>query len=146
MMKNPLFSKTIGWIILAGLVLLDVSLDLIFAQGKGLESPVWRPIAQLFGVHNPLFFTPLILIIFYFVVKGGSWLTEKYDHIYVKTEELVLTTLVIIYGFFDLWLLLVYFFNFRLISNQFYLIPFLITIGIIYSWWAEKKLKNKRSK
>jgi len=87
---------------------------------------------------------PLVLILFYLVVKFGSWLTKKYDKIYIKTEELVLTTLVIVYGFLDFWLIAVYFFNFKLFKNQYYLIPVLIVIGIAYSWLAEKKLKTKR--
>ena len=87
--------------------------------------------------------TPFILVIFYFAVKGGAWLAKKVDKISVKAEELVLTTLVIVYGVFDLWLILVYFFNFSLFRNHYYLIPVLIIIGTSYSWWAENKLKSK---
>ena len=141
-MKKPVLSKTWGWIILIALVLLDALLDIIFAEGKGLESPIWKPIASLLGVTNPLFLTPLVLIIFYFGVKGSAWLTRKVDNVSIKSEELVLTTLVIVYGVFDLWLISVYFFNFTLFKNHYYLIPILIIIGIAYSWWAEKKLKK----
>lgn len=141
-MEKPVLSKTWAWIILAGLVILDASLDVIFAQGKGIETNILKPIADLFGITNPIFLTPVVLIIFYFAVKGGSWLTKKIDKIYIKTEELVLTTLVIVYGIFDLWLISVYFFNFRLFKSHYYLIPILIVIGIIYCWWAENKLKK----
>jgi hypothetical protein len=143
--KEPktVLSKIWGWIILAGLVILDASLDLIFAQGKGLESPIWKPIANLVGVSNPLFLTPLVLLVFYFVVRIGAWLTKKADKIEFKAEELVLTSLVIVYGVFDLWLILVYLFEFRLFKSHIYLIPVLIIIGVAYSWWAEKKLKNR---
>ncbi|MEK6854854.1 MAG: hypothetical protein AABX73_01395 [Nanoarchaeota archaeon] len=141
--QKVVLSKTYGWIILIALVLLDASLDIIFAEGRGLESPIWKPIASLLGVSNPLFLTPLVLILFYLLVKSGSWLTKKVDKVYVKTEELVLTTLVIVYSIFDLWLISVYFFNFNLIKNHYYLIPILIIVGIAYSWWAENKLKKK---
>lgn len=141
-MKKPVLSKIWGWIILITLVLLDALLDVIFAGGSGLQSPIWKPIANLLRVSNPLFMTPLVLIIFYFGVKGGAWLAKKIDKIYIKTEELVLTTLVIVYGVFDLWLILVYFFDFSLFRNHYYLIPVLIIIGIAYSWWAENKLKK----
>lgn len=140
---NVVLSKTSGWIILMVLVILDAFLDVIFAGGRGLESAIWKPIASLLGVGNPLFLTPFVIILFYFVVKGGAWLTKKTDKIYIKTEELVLTTLVIVYGVFVIWLILFYIFDFRLIKNHFYLIPVLIAIGIVYIWWAEKKLKNK---
>lgn len=143
--KQPkvVLSKTYGWIILIALVLLDAFLDVIFAHGSGLESPVWKPIAKLIGVSNPLFLTPLVLILFYFVVKVGAWLTRKTDKIKIKSEELVLTTLVIVYGIFVLWLISVYLFNFGLLRSHLYLIPILIIIGIAYSWWAENKLKGK---
>src|SRR3972149_751354 len=101
-MKRVL-SKAFGWIILIILVILDASLDVIFAGGKGLDTFAWKPIANLLGVNNPLFLTPLVLVLFYFVVKGGAWLTKKVDKINIKAEELVLTTLVIVYAVFDLW-------------------------------------------
>ena len=143
--KEPkvILSKIWGWIILVGLVILDALLDVTFAKGKGLESPIWKPIANLLGVSNPLFLTPFVLILFYLVVKGGAWLTRKADKIDVKSEELVLTTLVIVYGVFVLWLISVYFFNFTLFKSPLYLIPVLIVVGIAYSWWAENKLKKK---
>ena len=135
-------SKKAGWIILVCLVLLDASLDVIFARGKGLESNILKPIANLLGISNPLLLTPIVLVIFYLVVRGGAWLTKKADKITFYAEELVLTTLVIVYGVFDLWLILVYFFNFTLFKNYYYLIPILIVVGIAYSWLAEKKLKE----
>jgi len=140
--QKVVLSKTYGWIILIALVFLDALLDVIFAHGSGLESSIWKPIANLLGVNNPLFLTPIVLIIFYFVVKGGAWLTRKTDKIEVKSEELVLTALVIVYGVFALWLISVYLFNFTLFKNHYYLIPVMIVIGIAYSWWAEKKLKK----
>ncbi|MDP3026806.1 MAG: hypothetical protein Q8N63_03790 [Nanoarchaeota archaeon] len=141
-MKKPVLSKIWAWIILIGLVVLDASLDLIFAEGKGLESGIWKPISDFLGIKNPLFMTPLVLVLFYLLVKGGAWLSKKVDKISVKTEELVLTTLVLVYGVFDLWLISVYFFNLRLFKSHLYLIPVLIVIGIAYNWWAENKLKK----
>ena len=94
-------SKTYGWIILMGLVLLDALLDVIFAHGSGLESPIWKPITKLLGITNPLFLTPIILVILYLGVKGGAWLSKKVDKIPTQAEELVLTTLVIVYGVFE---------------------------------------------
>ncbi len=145
-MKNKIrvvLSKKIGWSILVFLVILDALLDVIFAQGRGLQSPIWSPIANFLGISNPLFMTPLVIIIFYFAVKGGAWLARKIDKIQNKTEELVLTILVLVYGVFDLWLILVYFFNFRLFKSHLYLIPILAVIGIAYELWAEKRLKQK---
>jgi len=140
--QKAVLSKKIGWVILIGLVIFDGLLDLIFANGRGLQSPIWKPIANLLGISNPLLLTPIVFAIFYFVVKGGARLIKKIDKIPDKTEELVLTTLIIVYGVFDLWLVLVYFFNFTLLKNHYYLIPVLIIIGVAYSWWAENKIKK----
>ena len=131
-------SKKTGWIILILLVILDAVLDVVFAQGKGLETGIWKPISNFLGISNPLMMVPLVIILFYLAVKGGAWLARKIDKISNKTEELVLTALVIVYGVFDLWLILVYFFNFTLFKNHFYLIPILAIIGISYELWAEK--------
>ena len=140
--STAVLSKKAGWIILAILVILDASLDLIFTGGAGLQSLVWKPISNFLKINNPIFLTPLVLIIFYFGIKGGAWLARKVDKVSIKSEELVLTALVLVYGFFDLWLILVYFFNFSLFKSHYYLIPILIVIALIYSLWAEKKLKK----
>ena len=140
--RNVVLSKKVGWIILVILILLDAFLDIIFAEGKGINGWIWKPISNFLDVSNPFFLTPIVLIIFYFVVKGGAWLAKKADKVTIKAEELVLTTLVIVYGIFDLWLILFYLFNFRLLKSHYYLIPLLILIGVLYEWWAEKKLKN----
>ena len=142
-MEKRVLPKKTGWIILICLVILDASLDLIFTKGKGLESGIWKPIATFLGVSNPLFLIPLVLVIFYFVIKIGAELARKIDKIQIKAEELVITTLVIVYGLFDFWLILVYFFNFGLFKSHFYLIPILVLVGIAYNLWAEKKLKKK---
>ena len=97
--------------------------------------------------HKPAFFEDriklrMLLLIFYFGVKGGAWLARKVDKVTIKAEELVLSTLVIVYGLFDLWLIFFYFFDFRLFRSHYYLIPILILVGMLYEWWAEKKLKN----
>ena len=140
--SKAVLSRKTGWIILAILVILDASLDLIFTGGAGLQSLVWKPISNFLKINNPLFLTPFVLIIFYFGIKGGAWLARKVDKVSIKSEELVLTALVLVYGLFDLWLILVYFFNFSLFKSHYYLIPILIVIVLIYSLWAEKKLKE----
>ena len=140
--SKVVLSKKAGWIILAILVILDAFLDLIFTGGAGLQSPVWKSISNFLKINNPIFLTPLVLIIFYFGIKGSVWLARKVDKVSIKSEELVLTALVLVYGLFDLWLILVYFFNFSLFKSHYYLIPILIVIALIYSLWAEKKLKK----
>ena len=140
-MKNAVLSKKAGWIILAVLVFLDAFLDVI----RGTEgNPLWQPIVNIIGINYVPFLVPFVLLLFYFVVKGGAWLTRKVDKIQTNSEELVLTSLVLAYFVFDLWVISVDFFGFRLIKNHYHLIPILIVILLIYSLWAEKKLKKQK--
>jgi len=142
--KKPrvILSKFWAWIILVMLAILDSSLDMIFSDSQGLQNFFWKPIADFFGIQYAILGVPLLLIAFFIVIKIGAFLEKKIEKVQYA-EELVLTTLVIVYGLFDLWLILVHFFNFTLIKNHFYLIPIFIVIGIIYSWLAEKKIRNK---
>jgi len=138
-MKNAVLSKKAGWIILAVLVFLDAFLDVI----RGTEgNPLWQPILNYVGIQYTPIFVPFVLLLFYFVVKGGAWLTRKVDKIQTNPEELALTSLVLAYFVFDLWVISVDFFGFRLIKSHYYLTPILVVIVLAYSLWAERKLKK----
>ena len=141
-MKKPVLSKKVGWVILILLVLIDGFLDMFFANNSGLQSFFWKPISEILRIKYAPLTVPIVLIIFYILVKIGAFLEKKIDKV-PFAEELVLTTLVIVYGLFVFWLFLVYFLGFSLIKNHLYLIFPLILVGTIYSWWAEKKLKRK---
>jgi len=139
---KPVISKTWGWIILIILVILDAVLDVVFAGSSGVKSGIWRPISNFIGIKNPVYLIPLVLLLLYLLVWVGAWLARKIDKVKIKSEELILTTFVIVYGVFDLWLILVYLFRFNLLPNHYYLIPILIFAGIGYELWAEKKLNS----
>jgi len=143
-MKKPkvVLSKFWAWIILVILAVLDASLDMVFAKSQGLQGFFWKPIADFFGIQSAILAVPLLLMVFFVVVKIGAFLEKKIEKV-PYAEELILTMLVILYGLFNLWLILVYFFNFTLFKNHYYLIPIFIVIGIVYSWWAEKNLKKE---
>ena len=134
-------SKLWAWIILVILAVLDALLDMIFSDSQGLQGFFWKSIANFFRIQSAILAVPLLLIIFFVAVKIGAFLEKKIERVQYA-EELVLTTLVILYGLFNLWCILVYFFNFTLFKSYFYLIPIFIIVGIVYSWWAEKKLKK----
>ena len=92
-MKKVVLSKKAGWIILAILVFTDGFLDVI----RGAEgNPLWKPIVNIIGINYVPFLVPFVLLLFYFAVKSGAWIVKKVDKISVKSEELVLTTLVLI--------------------------------------------------
>ena len=137
-MKAFLSRKT-AWVLIIILVYIDAILDIV----RGKEgNPLWTPFVQNFGIYIVLLLAIPVLILFYILIKILTKIILKID----KTppiEEILLTTLVIIYGVFDLWLISVDFLNFSLIKNFRYTIPFLIIAGLIYALWAEQKVKRK---
>ena len=135
---KPVLSKRIGWILLIILVVFDAFLDLI-TGARG--SSFWNPIARFLGIELTPLLTPFVLIIFYFAVKILGWLVRKIDKT-PKSEELILTVLVVVYGIFDIWLVAVNFLGFTLITNHRLMIIPLTIIGLLYGLWAQKKLKT----
>ncbi len=137
MFKKPVLSKKIGWILITLLLFLDAFLDIL----RGREgNPLWKPFVENFGINVVWFLVPLVLFIFYFVVKVAGWLIQKTD----KTpfaEELVLTTLVIGYGIFVIWIMAVDFLKFNLITNFRLMIIPLTIVCLIYAIWAQRRLK-----
>ena len=142
MMKSPILPRPAGWIFLALLVVVDAALDVAFAHGYGLESPVWKPLSSALGISNPLLLTPLVIVVLLVVAKGLAGLVGRIDKT-PRAEELMLTILVVVYAVFDLWLLSVYLLGFTALESR-HLIPILIIIGVGYGWWAENKLKAKK--
>ena len=137
---KPVLSKKIGWVILALLVFLDSFLDVI----RGVEgNPLWKPVVNAIGIKNVPFLVPLVLLLFYLVVKVLGWLVEKTDKT-PNSEELVLTSLVIVYAVFDIWTISVDFLGFRLIPNFRYMVIPMAIIGMGYALWAQKKLGKKK--
>ncbi len=132
---KPVLSKRNGWLLLIFLVFFDALLD-ILTGSRG--SAFWNPIADFIGVKTP-FLAPVVLILIYLTVKGVGWIVQKTDKT-PMAEELILTTFVMVYGFFDIWLITVYFFNFTLIKDHRLLIVPLVIAGWLYSLWAQKKL------
>ena len=136
---KPVLSKPFAWPLLIILVFIDAILDIVMAGSAG--SPLWRYIANFFRIPiTPLFFALVVLAIFYFAVKTLGWLVQKTDKT-PRSEELILSILVVVYGFFDVWLVSRYFFGFSLVKDHRLLIIPLTIIGMIYGLWAQQKLK-----
>jgi len=139
-MKRVFLSKKAAWILIAILVYIDAILDII----RGREgNPLWIPFVERFGIYVVLFLAPFVILLFYFVLKILAKAVAKVDKT-PNSEEILATALVIVYALFDLWIISVDFFGFRLIRNFRYTIPFLIAGGLIYALWAQRKVKKKR--
>ncbi|MBI5794646.1 hypothetical protein HZA87_06255 [Candidatus Uhrbacteria bacterium] len=139
---KPILPKSVGWTILIVLVFIDAFLDFILgAHG----SPFWNPIADALGIKLVPLLAPVVLLLFWCAIKLLSLVVQKTDKT-PKSEELLLTVLVVVYGVFDLWLVAVDFFNFTLITNARLMIIPLTIIGLAYGLFAQKKLDtDKRS-
>ena len=94
------------------------------------------------GINFVPFLVPLILPFFYLLVKMLGWLIHKTDKL-PQAEELVLTTLVVVYFVYDLWVTTVDFLGFRLLRDFRQTIPFLIIAAFAYALSAERQLKRK---
>lgn len=135
---KPVLSKKVGWILLVALVALDAFLDFI-TGARG--SAFWNPVARFLGIELVPLLAPLVLVIFYLVVKILGGIVAKADKT-PRSEELILTTLVVVYGIFDVWLIAVDFLNFTLIENYRLMVIPLTVAGLLYALWAQKKLKS----
>ena len=138
---KPVLSKSTGWILLAALVFIDALLDAVISGGKG--SPFWKPIADIFEIKMVPLLAPVVLALFYFVVKTLGWLVQKIDKT-PRSEELILTIVVVVYGIFDVWLI-ARILGFNLITNYRLMIIPLTIIGLVYGLWAQKKLKTAKN-
>ena len=105
--------------------------------------PLWIPIVNIIGVNNVPFLVPFVLLLFYLAVKALGWLVNKIDKT-PRSEELVLTALVIVYAIFDIWAISVDLLGFGLIPNFRYMIIPMTIIALGYALWAQKKLGKKK--
>jgi len=138
---KPVLSKSTGWILLTALVFIDALLDVPLFLTPFFS--FWKPIADIFGIKMVPLLAPVVLVIFYFAVKTLGWLVQKTDKT-PRSEELILTTLVVIYGVFDVWLI-AQILGFNLITNYRLMIIPLTIIGLVYGLWAQKKLKTAKN-
>ena len=138
-MRKVTLSKKTGWIIFTLLLFVDAFLDVV----RGAEgNPLWKPLVARMGINFVPFLVPLILPFFYLLVKMLGWLIHKTDKL-PQAEELVLTTLVVVYFVYDLWVTTVDFLGFRLLRDFRQTIPFLIIAAFAYALSAERQLKRK---
>ena len=138
-MRKVTLSKKTSWVIFTLLLFIDAFLDVI----RGTEgNPLWQPLVERIGINFVPFLVPLILPFFYLLVKMLGWLIYKTDKL-PQAEELVLTTLVVVYFTYDLWVVAADFLGFRLIRDFRQIIPFLLAAGFGYAFLAERQLKRK---
>lgn len=140
-MKNKVFlSKTAGFIILGLLLLTDTIFDVL----RGTQgNPLYKPIENAFGINIFPLLVPFALVFFYGIIKLIAWIAVKIEKV-PNIEEILLTTLVIIFFVHDIWVFSVDYLSFALIRNYHKMIPVYIIIGLIYSTWAERKLKKEK--
>ena len=141
-MKRVTLPWLYGWIILTALMFLDAFLDVL----RGSEgNPLWKPVVNIIGIEYVPLLVPLVIILFYVVVKASGWLIEKVDKL-PQSKEIVLTCLVLAFAVYDIWVIAVDFLNFNLIQNHLHMIPILIIVALGYALCAEYIIKKEFKK
>ncbi len=140
MKKRVVLSKTAGFIIFGLLLLIDTIFDVL----RGTQgNPLFKPIENAFGINIFPLLVPFVLVFFYGIIKLIAWIVLKIEKI-PNIEEILLTTLIIIFFVHDIWVFSVDYLNFSLIKNYRKMIPIYIIVGLIYSLWAERALKKEK--
>lgn len=139
-MTKVTLPKKLAWVIFTLLLFTDAFLDVI----RGAEgNPLWKPVVEVIGIKSVPLLVPLALIFFYLVVKAVSWFVKKVDK-FPEAEDVILSTLVVVYGVFVLWVIAVDFFGFRLIHNHYQMTPVLVVIALAYALGAEYVIKHRK--
>lgn len=136
--------KKIAWLILLLLLYFDLGLTWIVGGGYKEGNPLWQPLVARYGFGLICFFVPILLIFFILVIKTVAWFVTKVDRT-PNSEEILFTTLIIVYATYDFYLLfLVPRFGYLGTRNHRILIPILIIPGIIYGLLAQYSAKKKK--
>ena len=122
--------KKVAWPVFFFLVCLDALITYLVGNGQG-GSLLWRPLVAKTGFLVIFILLPLVFAFFYLIVKLAGWFLEKFDKL-PKGEEMILTSLIIVYTAYDLYLA---FFPYPL--SYYILIPILLIPGLIYGFWLE---------
>ncbi len=133
--------KYISWPLLILLVFLDAFVTHVSGREDNL---LWRPLIQMFGINILWILAIFGLILFYLVAKIGGWYVEQVGRL-KKGEEIVLTSLLIVFATYDVYKILIRPYLADLSLGSYYIIfPAVLIPVIIYSLWLEKY--HKRTK
>ncbi len=128
----------IGWPILIFLVFWDA---FITYRGGREGNPIWQPFVNALGINALWLLAVLALALFYIVIK----LAGRYVK-YPEGEELVLTTFVIAFATYDLYItFLLPYYGFLGSRSHYYIIPVLIVPVLAYNIWFEYKKRRAKS-
>jgi len=135
--------KKIAWPIIIFALFWDGFLT-VRAGGEG--NPLWRPLTLKYGLSIIWLFLPFAVLLFYLLSKIFGFLIEKLDK-YPQGEEIVLTSLVLVYGTYVLYLnFFVSRFGYLGSRSHYRIILLLIIPAVLYQIFLEiKKWKTKRN-
>jgi len=135
--------KKIAWPIIIFALFWDVFLT-VRAGGEG--NPLWRPLTLKYGLNILWLLFPFAILLFYLLSKVFGFLIEKLDK-YPQGEEIVLTSLVLVYGTYVLYLnFFVSRFAYLGSRSHYRIILLLIIPAVLYQIFLEiKKRKMKRN-
>lgn len=137
--KRIALPKSVGWPILILLVFYDA---FITYRGGQEGNPLWKPLVEIFGLNTLWVLAIFVLLLFYFLTKILGRYMERQEH-YPQGEEIVLTSLVIAFGTYDLYItFLLPHFGFLGFRSHYAVIPVLAVPVLIYNVWLARQKKK----
>lgn len=142
-MRKISLPKKLGWPILILLVFWDA---FITFRAGGESNPLLRPIVNYFGLHALWFLGVGVLILFYLLTKIVGKYVSKYEG-FPQGEEIVLTSLVIVFATYDFYLTFLAP-HFGYLGSQYHytIIPIIIVPLLVYNFWLEYLKRKGRLK
>lgn len=132
--------KKIGWPVLILLVFFDAFITI---QAGSESNPLWRPLAEKFGLNFLWAAALIVLAIFFAATKIFGRIVEKTEH-FSRGEEFILTNLVIVFATYDLYIaFLVPRIGYLGTSTHYAIIPVLFIPILAYNVFVE--LQKRKS-
>ncbi|MBI2579685.1 MAG: hypothetical protein HYW27_02170 [Candidatus Aenigmarchaeota archaeon] len=131
--------KFVAWPVLIFLVFWDA---FITYRGGREGNPLWQPAVEALGINALWLLAVLVLALFYAATKIVGMYTKR---TYSDGEDLVLTTFVIAFATYDLYItFLLPYYGFLGSRSHYYVIPVLIVPVLIYNLWFEYRKRREK--
>lgn len=136
--------KKVAWSIFLLLLYFDLGLTWVVGGGHKEGNLLWQPLVVKYGFGLVSLLVPVLFLLFIAGIKIVAWVVTKVDRT-PNSEEILSTTLVIVYATYDFYLFfLLPRFGYLGTKTHRILIPVLIIPGIIYALSAQYLTKKPK--
>lgn len=141
-MGRTALSKRLGWPILVFLVYWDAFVT--YMRGGSEGNPLWKPLVDAYGPHTLWLLAAAVLGLFYLVTKAAGWYEKRFEG-FPQGEEIVLTSIVIAFATYDIYITFALpYFGFLGSRSHYAIIPVLLIPVLAYNVWLEYKKRKER--